>query len=207
MANEQINIIDKISTLFTKYGIRSVTMDDVASELGISKKTLYQHVSDKADLIGKAIQHEFDKISERFAEIFSQEVNAIEQLLNLHRLAISLHKEYSPVIERDLKKYYPEIFYKILEHRQSQMIKYITRNMEKGIVEGLYRGDMNTDIISRLYMLKVESNFNNAMYDCTEYSHNEIIREIIIYHLRGICSRKGLDFLEQQLLEDNMKEL
>jgi len=105
-------ILDKISELFLSYGIRSMTMDNISSELGISKKTLYQHVKNKEDLIRQVIHYEYRKRSFEVKKIIKEEHNAIEQLFEIHKLIISFIKKYSSAIEYDLKKYNYELNYK-----------------------------------------------------------------------------------------------
>ena len=103
-------ILDQISVLFLNYGIRSITMDDISSELGISKRTLYQFVENKRDLIHRVIIHEFHKRSSEVEDLLKINFNAIEQLMEIQKLIIHFIKKYSSTIAFDLKKFYPDIF-------------------------------------------------------------------------------------------------
>ncbi len=113
MQNEFDKILGKVSELYRKYGIKSVTMDDVSHELGISKKTLYQYVADKSELVEKVVEYTRVCNFSSMHEIDEFSGNAIEQLIEVSQKVNTLMKDHSPAYEYDLKKYYPEIFNKL----------------------------------------------------------------------------------------------
>ncbi len=155
--NEELkNILAKVRELYTKYGIKSITMDDVARELGISKKTLYQYVNDKDDLVGKFIDNEISLRQEEICKCFGSGFNAIEELFEISILMNKYIREQNPATEHDLQKYYPQHFQKTLKARRDGVYNYILLNLTKGIKEGLYRNDMNNSIIARLYLWRAE---------------------------------------------------
>ena len=151
------NILSKVRELYTKYGIKSITMDDVAKELGISKKTLYQHVTDKEDLVGKFIDNEIELRQKQICECFKAGYNAIEELFEISFFMNKLMREQNPATEHDLKKYYPEQYQKIVKVRREGMFSYILLNLKKGKKEGLYRDDMDDEVIAKLYLSRSES--------------------------------------------------
>src|ERR1035437_2884162 len=109
--NEELkNLLSKVRCLYMKYGIKSVTMDDVARELGISKKTLYQYVNDKNELVQKVVEMELDDKAEGFSKMNCSGLNAIEELFEVHKMIRQMLKDYNPSTEYDLRKYYPELF-------------------------------------------------------------------------------------------------
>src|SRR5210317_138115 len=144
------NILIRVYQLYNRFGIKSVTMDDVARELGISKKTLYQWVKDKADLIDKVVSFNNDFHRENIYKIVAEKHNAIEELLEVNKYMNKMLKEQNPTFDYDLKKYYPEIHSKLLQDSRQRMYESIRRNLIKGQKEGLYRKKMDIDIISRL---------------------------------------------------------
>lgn len=198
--NEELNtILEKVNALYRKYGIKSVTMDDVSRELGISKKTLYQYFVDKNDLVLKIVDLEIKRRTESFEEIFSRNLNAIEELIELNRMALQMIKEYSPVIEYDMKKYYPLAHEKIHQIKSSKMYQIILQNMKKGKAEGIFRQDLREDIIAKLHVSRIMNSSDNSLFNYEETHSPAFFREFFIYHIRGIANEKGLAILENCL--------
>ena len=117
--NEELkNILLKSRDLYMKYGIKSITMDDVARELGISKKTLYQYVTDKDDLVGKFIDNEIAIRQEEICKCFRIGLNAVEELFEISLFMNKMMRDQNPATEYDLKKYYPQHFQKTVNARR-----------------------------------------------------------------------------------------
>ncbi len=195
--NEELkNILGKVGNLYTRYGIKSITMDDVARELGISKKTLYQYVNDKADLVEKYFYYEFEKVGEVFSQIKKKSKNAIEQLMEVYRLYMSMLKNYSHTTEYDLKKYYPELSSGIHEMKRESMYKAILDNMIWGKKEGLFRKDLDEEIIAKIMVARFECLPESPLFDASEYTSSHFILQVFLYHIYGIASEKGLEVLK-----------
>lgn len=207
--NEDLkNILKKVSELYNKYGIKSITMDDVARELGISKKTLYQFVSDKDDLVGKYIDYEIGIKQEEICKCFKSELNAIEELFEISLFMNKMMRDQNPATEYDLKKYYPNHFQKIVKIRRERMYNYILLNLQKGKEEGLYREDMNEEVIARLYLSRSENIHFDELFTVEEFTSVKLFIELLTYHIRGIASDKGIIVLEnkkKQLENNNIK--
>ena len=189
------NLLLRVYKLYNKFGIKSVTMDDVARELGISKKTLYQYVKDKSELVDKAISFNTLNHREIIYGIVKEKHNAIEELLEVNRYMNKMMKEQNPTLDYDLSKYYPDIYTHLMEESRSRMYESIKQNLIKGQKEGLYRKDMDVDIISRLHMTRLEHKYSSDSFTITELNSEKIINEIFVYHLHGIASQKGLAIL------------
>ena len=190
-------LLEKVRELYLKYGIRSVTMNDVARELGISKKTLYVHFEDKKDLVTKIVFSEFDKIKEQIKNISKQNKNAIEISLEISRFIVNMRTTYSPTLEYDLKKYYPEISKKVHDTQRKKMYKSIIENQKKGIKEGLFRKDLIPEIIANIQVTRMELITESDFKEMKQYTIKQILSEVFKYHLYGICSQKGLDYLKK----------
>ena len=201
MEKELLNILEKVSILYLKYGIKSITMDDVAREFGISKKTLYQYVTDKPDLVEKVMLLIAEKHNSFFKKLRANKINAIEELLEVNKYFTEMLKNYNPSMEYDLRKYYPDLFKKIYEVRRKRMYESIIRNMKKGIKEGLYRRDMDIEIIAKLHVSRIENMYDNEIFTTEELTSAKVFNEIFIYHLRGISNENGIKFLEEKLEE------
>jgi AcrR family transcriptional regulator len=158
--NEELkNLLAKVRCLYMKYGIKSVTMDDVARELGISKKTLYQYVTDKNDLVKKVVEMELSERAEDFSLMSCPGLNAIEEIFEVHKLVRQMLKDYNPSTEYDLRKYYPDLFTQVIKVRRERIYNNILANLTKGKTEGLYRKELDNEIIAKLQLSRVESAF------------------------------------------------
>lgn len=198
--NEELkNILEKVRRLYIRYGIKSVTMDDVSHELGISKKTLYQHVVDKNDLVLKVFDLEINESCNQFECAFNPESNAIEQLFDVHKWVVNRMKEYSPVSDYDLKKYYSDLYRKLDKFRRERIYDFIMNNLKKGKEEGLYRNDLNVDIIAKIHVSRIQNTFDSELLTNEEKTSLKVFYEFFIYHIRGIASQKGIQLLEEKL--------
>lgn len=199
MDSIESKIIAGAFSQFLQYGLRAVTMDDVARELAISKKTLYRHVSNKADLVHKCVQSIFFDIKTTLENISESETNAIEELFAIDAAISNTMKAQEPMIVNQLRRYFTESFKWLESHREELFLRLTERNLKKGVNEGLYRNDMNLKYIALLYyaqsLLYAQENLVP-----NELCHNPaFLRENLIYHIRGIASTKGLQYLTDKL--------
>jgi AcrR family transcriptional regulator len=206
--NEELKVILlKVRELYMRYGIKSITMDDVASNLGISKKTLYKYVTDKEDLVAKTIDLELEMQKDNMNCKHGENLNAIEQLLFVSKMINHKLKQMNPSTEYDLRKYYPAHYHKLITARREQMYSNVVANIVRGKDEGLYRLDLNEDIIAKLQVSRVENMMDNDVFSVTEFTSNKFFQEIFIYHIRGIANEKGIAFLESKLKDFNIDDL
>ena len=192
-------IIKKVLELYLKYGIKSVTMDDTARELGISKKTLYLHFKDKDELVKKVIEYQMNMQQEEMKALVMQKINAIEELLMVSKLISNFLKQTSPTATYDLQKYYPEIWNNIIMNRRDHIYNQISENMKKGIKEGLYRNDLNIDIIAHFYLFRLEMTHTLDLIVDDKYTYEEIFNTFFNYHIRGIANKRGIEYLENKI--------
>jgi AcrR family transcriptional regulator len=200
--NEELkNILSKVRELYMKYGIKSITMDDVAREMGISKKTLYQYVTDKDDLVGKFIDHEIELRKEDIFKCFRIGSNAIEELFEISIFMNKRIRNQSTAAEYDLKKYYPNHYQKTIKARREGIYNYIMVNLEKGIKEGLYRKKLNKEVIAKLYLWRSENINFDELFTIEEFTSVKLFVELLTYHVRGIATEKGITVLEKNIKE------
>lgn len=199
MNDELKNILKRVNQLFLKYGIKSVTMDDISHELGISKKTLYQHVKDKNELVDLILDMEFEEKNSCFNRIVSSYVNAIDELYQVHKIVNIILKEHSPSSVYDLKKYYPDAYNKMHMFRRQKLLDHNLENLRKGKAEGLYRADINEILIAKLQVQRIEFTFENDFLSVEEMTTPQIFIELFKYHIRGIATEKGLVELEKAI--------
>jgi len=192
-------IIQRVSELYLKYGIKSITMDDAARELGISKKTLYEHFKDKDELVKQFVEHHMQQMHEEMQKLQTSQVNAIEELLIVSKFITEYLKSISPSATYDLQKYYPEIWRNINFKQRDRIFQRIRDNMVRGIKEGLYRKDMNIEIIANFYLFRMEMSQTFDLIVESKYSYEELFNTSFNYHIRGIANQKGIDYLECKL--------
>ena len=195
------DILSRTFDLYKKYAIKSVTMDDVAGELGISKKTLYQFVSNKNELVEKVIQSEMEHANKCHESIKLMNLNAIEALFEVSKLMNDLLKNHNPALYFDLKKYYPTLFKEVIAIKREKAYESVLNNLKNGIKEGFYRKEINPDIIAKIYVSRIEHNYDNSIFSIAEVTSIEVFNEVLIYHLHGICNEKGLKILNEKLKE------
>jgi len=190
-------IIRKAGSLFNKFGIKSITMDDLSREMGISKKTLYEHIKDKKDLITKVTDFELREKEKYFQEISNRNLNAVEETFEVNRLILQVIQEYNPAKYRDLKKYYPEIYEHIKHVQRERMFRSMIRNIRKGKEEGLYRENVDEEVIAKLYVSRMEYPLESDLLTPQEFTSPRFITQSFLYHIHGIANAKGLKFIDK----------
>lgn len=190
-------IIGRIYRLFQKYGIKSVTMDDIAKELAISKKTLYQHFTDKKDLVTKIADYLIHLSADHDKMLNKTKLNAIEELVFVYQFLNKILKDHNPSMMYDLKKYYPDIFEKLHNDRRNLIFQGMMHNLTKGQKEGYYRSDFNCEIIAKLHVFRIENMVDSDMFSKADFESENVFKEIFIYHLRGVASEKGIKLFEE----------
>lgn len=196
MSEDLNNILIKISALYKQYGIKSVTMDDIANEFGISKKTLYQYFRDKNELVRRVVEMEYAEKNRKLYVLSESSENAIEELLKFHSLIVKMVKDQNPAIQYDLKKYYPEIYIDVIKTKRQFLYKSVRENLLRGKKERVYRKDIDTDIISKLILHWIESFHESEILTREDINNPDTYYHIFQYHVHGIINEKGRNVLE-----------
>lgn len=185
--------------LFMRYGIKSVTMDDIARQLGISKKTLYRYVENKNDLIAQIFEQKIEQEKKVMAQIREDSSDAIDEILKIAAYVIRELRTLSPTTVYDLQKYYRETWRQMEALHQRHIYTIIRENIQRGIKQALYRINMNPDIISKLFVGKTSLVVDEELFPIRDYNLGDLYKEYIYYHIHGIASPKGLHLLEKHL--------
>lgn len=199
MDEQEVKIITTSIELFINYGVKSVTMEDVARELSISKKTLYKFVSNKSELVHKCVLFLFSTIKFSLEDIQSKSTNAIDELFEFDEQLTEVMRAQKPTIIIQLKKHYPETFSWLMEERKRLVMNLTKKNLRKGVAQGYYRNNMNIEYIAMIYYAQTMMFAQeNLMPDelCTSPA---FVRENLLYHIRGIASPTGLKYLHEKL--------
>jgi len=198
--NQLQALLLKSRELFMKRGVKSLTMDQIAKEMGMSKKTVYQFVENKAELINLTMKDFLDEERKLMDGILMHSTNSVDEMIKMIEYWLQVVREFNATTLNEVQKYYPETWNMYNEYRFNFMLGLIRNNLENGLKEGYYRKDMDTDIISKIYILAVEILLNQELFPTKQYTYISIYREFLSYHLRGIVSADGLKYLEEHNL-------
>ena len=192
-------IISAAEILFMRYGVRSVTMDDIAKELGISKKTIYIHFADKNTIVREVTSARLAKEREMVSELHKVSMNPIEEIIVSMKLLRDLSSEVNPIIFFDLKKYHPESWALYKQHKEF-FREVVKRNLHKGIELNYYRPDIVPEILARLRIECVEMAFDPEIFPSNTFNLVDVQLQFIDHFLKGILTPLGLSVYEELTL-------
>lgn len=195
-SEKEIQLIEGAMALFMRLGVKSVNMDDVASHLGVSKKTLYLYFKDKEDLIRRVIDLHCFNEDKSIEAIQAKNLPAIDEMFDIMYWVLSILSKVNPSVQFDLDKYHPEQSRKMKESRHRVVYGCMLSNMKKGQKEGMYRKDFHADVIAKIYITRMDVLFDPAVFPFGEYPLTDLYKEVFQYHIRGIASAKGIEQLE-----------
>ena len=185
--------------LFFKFGIKSMTMDDIAKHLAMSKKTIYQFFEDK-DALVQTLVTEHIAVNEQQMKLDSQAAkNAIEEVFVSLKHVNEMFSKTNPLLFHDLQKYHIKAWNIFKEHKDGCMTKIVIENLKRGIQEGLYREDINIKIIAQLRLQEIEMTFNPSVFPPTQYSMLTVMEQLLKHFLLGICTLKGHKLVNKHL--------
>lgn len=206
MDEKRISIIKKGLELFNLYGIRSVTMDELSQQMGVSKKTLYQFFHNKNDLVAEVMEFTANEIRTQLEKNPGEKINAIEEFF-FHRKELfkKLSRQNTAVVF-DLRKYYPEVFNRLKEMRRKMLYDAYIKNFEKGIHQGLYRQDLDIDFLSRLMTGSHVFIFDPTygIFSEEELTSDKFRTNLFNYHFKGICTDKGYKVFKELMEKPEM---
>jgi len=193
--NLKERIIENASTLFFQKGVRSMTMSDIANELGISKRTLYEVFRDKEDLLENCISTHIARADEAILKLADRSDDVIDTMMRMYARHLNELRMVNRLAINDLKKYHFNL-YNILEEKQKENVHLLLPLFEKGVKQGLIRSDINFEIILWLVKSQFRALMNDDFFPTEKYSVNEFIRAIILNFMRGIATPSGNEKLD-----------
>lgn len=194
-------LIEPIKELFYVYGLKNLSMDELSSRLGISKKTLYSFVKNKEDLVEKLFLYEESKVMKMTEEIDTYPINAIEKLLKISQLIHGEMKRINPMIRFEMKKYYQHIFETYMDKKRKFVFEGMKINIQQGISEQLYRDDINIDLVATIYLNSVIELHNSEICKMLDINYIQLFEVMFENHIRAISTAKGLAFFESRKKE------
>lgn len=184
-------IKQKADELYRKYGIKSVTMDEIANQLGVSKKTIYQSFSDKNELVDAVIVDILKNNKDCCQGFKANSQNAIHELYLAMEMLLEMFENMNPSILFDIERNYPVTYKKFKEYKYKYLFELVTANIERGKKEELYRPDVNMDVVAKIRLETMMMPFNEQLFPKNKYSMGSLQQQLIEYFLFGIASPKG----------------
>ncbi len=194
-------IIETAKDMFLSFGFKSVTMDDLASEMGISKKTIYAHFQNKTKLVEATTDHLFCTISDGIDAILEEKKGPIEELYAIKAFVMFHLKDDKTSPQYQLQKYYPKIHNDLKVRQFETMQECIIDNLEKGIKTGIFRENIDVEIMSRIYFMGVIGIKDQEMFPMQVFPVSKLMTDYLEYHIRGIATEKGLQILNKLIKE------
>ena len=191
------SIVNKAAELFLNLGFKSVTMDDIANAMGISKKTIYVHFSNKSELVDAVSFFLFDSICDGIDTICEQSANPIKELYDIKMYVMHHLKNEKASPQYQLKKYYPQTYSRLHQAQFKKMHESVSESLQKGIDMGLFRPSIDVDFIARMYFNGMTGIKDEGFFPTAQYTKDYLMESYLEYHLRAIVTDNGMAILHQ----------
>lgn len=190
-------IIQGGEDLFLQAGIKSVTMDDIAKHLGMSKKTIYQFFSDKNELVIALVKKKLQEDEDQINEIINSSANVVEEMINMMKCSEEIFSRINPIVIHDMQKYHPDAWMEFQKFKADVLISKMEQLLSKGIEQGVIRPDIDVKILAKMRVNQVEMGFNAAIFPISQFSPWKVQYQMLEHFNYGICTLKGHKLLDQ----------
>lgn len=184
-------ILKGAEELFMRYGVRSITMDEIARHLGISKKTLYQYYVDKDDIVASTTQDHLVNEKKQFDQIAEESANSVEELVKLSHCLRENLKGMNPSLLFDLQKYHHRAWNIWIEFKTKFIRESVVRNLKRGIEQGLFRPELNPDILAVVRIETIQLGFDDQLFPRDKFNLPEVQMQILEHFIHGLLTDKG----------------
>ncbi|HDZ04641.1 hypothetical protein LCGC14_0354660 [marine sediment metagenome] len=190
-------IRDTASQLFLERGFKSITMDDIANEIGMSKKTIYSEYSNKTSLVEDCVMNKFCDLSNGIDLIIAMDKNAIEELYEIKKYVMSHLNDEKSSPQYQLMKYYPKIHKNLKLMQFDKMHSCVLSNVDRGLAQGLFRDNIEPEFVARIYFTGMNSIKDQNIFPLNRFPISNLMDSFLEYHLRGIVTPKGKSILNK----------
>ncbi len=184
-------ILKGAEELFFRYGIKSITMDEIARHLAVSKKTIYQFFKDKDELVEKLTEHTLKLNQCEFDRIHHDSKDPIAEIMELMKHMEMMFSRMNPNVFYDMMRYHPDSWKRFKAFKDEQMLKMVEANLAKGMQMGLYRQELNPKVLARLRLEQVTLAMNPDAFPPDKFSHVDVQMQMLTHFLYGVCTLKG----------------
>ncbi|NLO01597.1 MAG: TetR/AcrR family transcriptional regulator [Bacteroidales bacterium] len=200
-------IIKETLNKFLTYGIRNVTMDGIAANIGISKRTVYEIFKDKTELIHTCLKQLKQDHEEKNHEIISSSRNVIETIFAFMREGIKGMSSINPVFFMDMKKFYSSTWNSLTEENEKNVLSMTVKLLEEGIEEGLFRSDIKITIVAKLFYEQMNLLADEKVFPRDLFNYADVFQSLIINFVRGISTQKGIEIIESNIKDETSQIL
>jgi len=190
-----VNVADKILEeargLFLQFGLKTVSMDDIARSVGVSKKTIYQHYKDKNSIIAKVVKTHFQRQKHLIEETTTDTENCIEELYEMSKCMRMTVESVNPAVMYDLERFYPKMFKEFIKFKHEFILEHIKNSLVRGMKEGYFRDDIDVDIIATLRMAQVQLSFDPEIYPKDKFDFQEVHQQLFRHFALGLLTDNG----------------
>jgi AcrR family transcriptional regulator len=190
-------IIQGGEELFLQAGIKSVTMDDIAKHLGMSKKTIYQFFSDKNELVKALIKKKLEDDECHMQMIIQSGSNVIEEMINMMKWSEEMFSKINPIVIHDLQKYHSEAWNEFQKFKSNVVVKTLEQLLTKGIEQGYIRPDLDVKVLAKMRVSQVEMGFNASIFPIAEFNPWKVQSQMLEHFNYGVCTLKGFQLINK----------
>jgi len=198
-ANDLKNgILQRSMDMFQRYGLRAMTMDDVCRELAMSKKTLYQYFTNKADLVDQAVPFVFSSHQQNMERIGAEHENAIDRMINRYTFLMRMMESHGPNMMFPLKKYYPKTYEWLFAQRQKTMTEALVQTLKDGQAQRLFRDDLDPELVARIHFTSMVGLADADLHTDSLAERRTLIWTAISLFIRSISTAQGLHYFNEK---------
>lgn len=190
-------ILSTADALFVRFGVKGVTMDDIAKELAISKKTIYQYFQDKRELVKVCTIRQCAQRDENFEKIQGMANNAIDELVLISEAIRENILDLNPMLLLEVKKYYPEAWKIFLKFKENNFYRSLVKTIERGKLEGYFREEINAKILAVMRMQQMQDVFEAMVYPKDKFTYQEVQIQLMNHFMHGLLTYKGKEMLDK----------
>lgn len=197
------NILEGAKNLFMQFGLKSITMDDIARKVGVSKKTIYQFFNDKNSIVFKSVHEHFSDHRKEIENVLENSKDAIESIYRISKCMKVQIEAINPTVLYDLQRYFPKAYKRFLEFKNTFMKDRMSQIIENGISSGYFRKEINTEILIIQRIEQVQLAFNNEVFPRDKFDFKEVHEQLFDHFIHGILTEKGKEKYNQYLNEEH----
>ncbi len=191
------SIIETATRLFLANGIRNIRMDDIASEMSISKRTIYEQLVNKDNLIRYSLDNLIRKQREASDTILGANNNVVEAIIAFLKKGNEILLSINPLFFKDLKRYYPEIWEEMVRRNNQSNYQTTRELLARGVKEGFYRKEININLVARIFVEQLNIFSNHEFFSSGEFSVTEVFNNLVINYTRGIATPEGVKLIDE----------
>lgn len=197
-------IIELATSMFMHKGIKAITMDDIARESGVSKRTIYENFHDKDDLLRHCLAYLDAQYHSRHEQMVAETPNVIQTIFGIMKQAVAAIRQINPLFSEDLKKYHNKVWRDVYGFMMEKQHRQILTILKKGINQGFFRKEINIEVVAVLQMHQMRITSDRSVFPDEQFSPVVVFENVMMLFLRGIATPKGLEVIDGLMQDDEI---